>query len=100
LPLSALPSFPTRRSSDLHVAAVTDDRHVDADVLVDRRGVYIDMDLLGVRRERIDAAGDAVVEARADAQHDVAIMHRHIGLVGARSEEHTSELQSRSDLVC
>ena len=34
------------------------------------------------------AAGDAVVEARADADHDVAIMHRHVGFVGAVHAEH------------
>src|SRR5947207_6494465 len=29
-----------------------------------------------------------------------ASKHSHIGLLEARSEEHTSELQSHSDLVC
>ena len=71
-----------------HIGAVADDRHVDADVLVDRGRIDIDVDLLRARRERVDAAGDAVVEARADAQHDVAIMHRHVGFVGAVHAEH------------
>jgi hypothetical protein len=33
--------------------------------------------------EGIQAAGDAVVEARAQVQHDVAAMHDQVGLVGA-----------------
>src|SRR5438034_2012337 len=55
-----LPSFPTRRSSDLQ------------------------------RRERHQA------DARPEEVHDP--FHRE--LLGLRSEEHTSELQSHSDLVC
>ena len=46
------------------------------------------MDLLRVRRERTDPAGDAIVETRADADHDVAIVHRHVGFVGAVHAEH------------
>ena len=71
-----------------HIAGVADDRHVDADVLVDRGGIDVDVDLLRARRERVDPAGDAVVEARTDAQHDVAAVHRHVGLVGAVHAEH------------
>ena len=46
------------------------------------------MDLLGVGREGGEPAGDAVVEACADAQHHVAIVHGQIGLVGAVHAEH------------
>ena len=41
------------------------------------------------------APGDAVVEARADAQHDVAAMHRHVGLVGAVHAEHAEPVLAR-----
>ena len=50
------------------------------------------MDLLRARREGIDAAGDAVVEARADADHHVAIVHGVVGLVGAMHAEHAEPL--------
>ena len=53
------------------------------------------MDLLGARRKRIDPPGDAVVEARADTQHDVAIMHRHVGLVSAVHPEHAKPVLAR-----
>src|SRR5947207_11483410 len=67
-----LHSFPTRRSSDLRGAEPADHRRAD------RRG---DMVIAGrdVGRERPQG-----VERR----------------LAARSEEHTSELQSHSDLVC
>ena len=69
-------------------ADVAEDADIGADVLVDRRGIDVDVDLLRVRRERVDAAGDAVVETRADADHDVAIVHGHVGFVGAVHAEH------------
>ena len=78
-----------------HVGGIANNRHIDADVLVDRRRIDIDVDLLRARRKRIGASGDAVVEARADAQHDVAIMHRHVGLVGAVHAEHAEPVLAR-----
>src|SRR5438067_6803126 len=38
--------------------------------------------------------------ARATALHNVELPLIYGGIPGARSEEHTSELQSRFDLVC
>ena len=40
----------------------------------------------------VDAAGDAVVEARADAHHHVAVVHGEVGLVGAVHAEHAEPL--------
>src|SRR5436305_7706418 len=71
-----LHSFPTRRSSDLDGAA---------------RGL---------------PQGDAAHAARLAVSPADPVLHRHPGRVsgarrrGARSEEHTSELQSRPQLVC
>ena len=76
-----------------HMRAVADDRHVDLDVLVDRGRIDVDVDLLRVRRERVEPAGDAVVEARADADHHVAIVHRPVGFVGAVHAEHAEPLR-------
>ena len=45
------------------------------------------------RREGVEPAGDAVVEARADADHHVAIVHRQVGLVGAVHAEHAEPLR-------
>src|SRR5699024_12431425 len=67
-------SFPTRRSSDLHEVPITLGRWV-----VEQVGL-----------------GDEVVDIPADLPEGDLEMARRIG----RSEEHTSELQSRFDLVC
>src|SRR6185437_7631589 len=39
-------------------AGVADDGHVDAYVLVERGGIDVDVDLLGIGREGVEAAGD------------------------------------------
>ena len=43
-------------------------------------------------REGVDAAGDAVVEARADGDHHIAIVHGEVGLVRAVHAEHAEPL--------
>ncbi len=72
---------------------ITDDRQIHLDVLVDGRGVDIDVDLAAAGREGVDAAGDAVVEARADADHQIAPVHRQIRLVGAVHAQHAQPLR-------
>ena len=54
------------------------------------------MDFLGVRREGIEPSGHPVVEAGADADHDVAAVHRQVGLVGAVHAQHPEEPRVRS----
>src|ERR1700730_17028104 len=44
-------------------AAIADHRHVDMDVLVDRAGVDVDVDLLRARRAGGVGGGNGVVEA-------------------------------------
>src|SRR5205085_10249945 len=72
-----LHSFPTRRSSDLRRDAATPARVL---LLAARKRLAVEVEVLGleVRRER----RGGLVELRD------------------RSEEHTSELQSQSNLVC
>src|SRR5690606_39708132 len=92
-----LPSFPTRRSSDLHTLDLTGrDRTgalVDCSAVVDR----YEFANVGVRRlvEQVAAPFGIPVSVQAglgDAQTPVSKL--------TRSEEHTSELQSRENLVC
>ena len=78
-----------------HVGAVADDRQVDLDVLVDRRRVDVDVDLLRLRRKGVETAGDAVVESCADADHQVAVMHGVVGLERAVHAEHPEPLLVR-----
>src|SRR5690606_41580972 len=79
----ALHSFPTRRSSDLPAVSTEGSGYVVVEVAED--GASIDY--------RLYATGMA----------DVTMAHIHVGAEGEngpRSEEHTSELQSRENLVC
>src|SRR5206468_10115809 len=86
-----LPSSPTRRSSDLGACGTgSDSRDMVFQVITDAGhdlaitaapGATNVDDVIFVR----DSSCDAGVE---------------LGCANARSEEHTSELQSRSDLVC
>src|SRR5206468_10281655 len=69
-----LPSFPTRRSSDLAVDA-GDHRLSDSNLAAHQ-----------TRKEQVACGAELLV-----------LMS---GEIAVRSEEHTSELQSRSDLVC
>ena len=78
-----------------HPADIAQYADVDAHVLVDRGGIDVDVDLLGARRERIQPPGDAVVEPRADAHHHVAVVHGHVGLVGAVHAQHAEPVLAR-----
>ncbi len=89
----ALLRLPQLEDGAQRLAGVGDDRQVDHDVLVDRGGVDVDVDLLGVGRELVQPPGHAVVEARADVQHDVAVVHRQIGFVGSVHAQHAEELR-------
>src|SRR5690606_41335989 len=95
-----LPSFPTRRSSDLTEASTS-----TAATL----GTVITVRLTGpedLRRQRALARDPGYAPwwemwAAQECEHfagpgDVPVDH----VLGWRSEEHTSELQSRENLVC
>ena len=75
-----------------HMRAVADDAEIDFDVLVDRGRIDVDVDLPRLRRKGVEAAGDAIVEARADADHQIAIMHRVVGLERTVHAEHAEPL--------
>src|SRR5207237_10840343 len=75
-----LPSFPTRRSSDLHQAAAAG-----------RRGRWLCLRRCESRTAAADRRGTS--RARTDR-----LRRQFLGQ--PRSEEHTSELQSHLNLVC
>ena len=47
------------------------------------------------RGEVLRVADHAVVEARADGEQHVAVLHRHVRFVGAVHAEHAEELAGR-----
>ena len=84
-----VPRFlPARDQRIERAPGIADHREVDRNDLVDRAAVNVDVDLFGIGRESVEAAGDAVVEARADCDDQVGAVHRHIGFIGAVHAEH------------
>src|SRR5690349_23333884 len=72
----ALPSFPTRRSSDLRFSIGEDEKEI------------------------IDVHAGEVLHIPSNVWHKAEALEDTLDVDGMRSEEHTSELQSRRDLVC
>src|SRR5699024_11430112 len=87
LPVTYLPSFPTRRSSDLTLPTFAVDwQRVRAAITPRCRLLIIN--------SPHNPSGTVLGQADLDALADI------VATSGIRSEEHTSELQSRFDLVC
>ncbi|CAA7626911.1 conserved hypothetical protein [Magnetospirillum sp. UT-4] len=93
---AGLPGLPHLDHVFQDVGGVADHRQVDRHVLVDGTGVDVDVDLLGIRREGVEPPGDAVVEAGADIDHQIAAVHGQVGLVGAVHAEHAQRLRIRA----
>src|SRR5690349_22543012 len=90
--LRDLPSFPTRRSSDLALAP-HDESHRSAHFHAERAPPP-----LSARRTCCDSS-NAAIDAATTAASALPLPSR-CSRFNSRSEEHTSELQSRRDLVC
>src|SRR5699024_11415672 len=95
----SLLSFPTRRSSDLDIAKKYDvtictfghagDGNLHPTCLTDARNQE--------EMERVDKAFEEIFKKAVELGGTITGEH---GIGAMRSEEHTSELQSRFDLVC
>src|SRR5690606_41643079 len=83
----ALPSFPTRRSSDLHRPTTN-----AATLVHGIKGQFLP------GQWALEGAGHGAAQGGALANADGAALA--VRECGQRSEEHTSELQSRENLVC
>src|SRR5206468_10717642 len=90
-----LHSFPTRRSSDLVQVSDNEISRRHAEIRKDEQG-YLLVDLGSSNGTFVNA--EQVTERRL-VNGDRVQLGRTL-LLFTRSEEHTSELQSRSDLVC
>src|SRR5207302_8800343 len=94
-----LHSFPTRRSSDLLFA--NPEGGVDG-LAIDSEGRVYDCSRLGIQVMSPDGKSLGLIPmprgatTLAFAGHDKKTLY----IIGRRSEEHTSELQSRENLVC
>src|SRR5205085_10823165 len=94
-PHPSLHSFPTRRSSDLLAAREK--------VVGEHPRAYRERAAASVRVDG-DEQGERANEVRRDSEERLALAqrlaHKSQLAVFERSEEHTSELQSQSNLVC
>src|SRR5207248_9420030 len=91
-----LHSFPTRRSSDL-------DKDADLAIVQEKRLAFIGYGNQGAAQSqnlRDSGVTEILIGNRDDAYKDAAIADGFQVVSIARSEEHTSELQSPYDLVC
>src|SRR5699024_11224881 len=90
------PSFPTRRSSDLvepqQIRVVLPDEFAMLRVH--------EVDVLRARTTLIFGGTALIVVGVAEVPVEARLVVIIVGVIGCRSEEHTSELQSRFDLVC
>ena len=77
----------------LHVAH---DGNIRRAILADLGGIDIHVDDFGVRRERGQAAGDAIVEADAERDQQVGLGHAHVGRVAAVHAGHADEVRMRA----
>src|SRR5699024_11760648 len=93
--LRDLPPFPTRRSSDLEASRL----QIDYMPLI--KALFCEVNPIPVKKA-MELLGWQVGDVRlplvgVTAEHE-ALLRRELDKM--RSEEHTSELQSRFDLVC
>src|SRR5205085_10601482 len=86
-----LHSFPTRRSSDLRAKALGKDRHEIFDAAMHEQAMSVLKLETDLRR---------AIERQEFLLHYQPIVSLTDGSLRGRSEEHTSELQSQSNLVC
>src|SRR5207247_7761938 len=89
-----LHSFPTRRSSDLSGVAFRGERGGGFAVEVPGR-----LEIHG-RLQRVTLSAVAEVTSRGLSVSGTHVVRQRDHGIVPRSEEHTSELQSRVDLVC
>ena len=78
-----------------HVGHIADNRNVGLDHLVDRRRIDVDMRLFRFGAERIEPSGDAVVKPGANVDHQIAIVHRHVGLIETVHAQHAHPVLAR-----
>src|SRR5207249_11659075 len=94
--LRALPSFPTRRSSDLYADRIID---LYTELAPNFKRAVIDRQVIGPHDMEKDLGliGGNIFHGELSVDQ---LFHMRPAPGYARSEEHTSELQSRFDLVC
>ena len=76
-----------------HALHIADDRDIGNAVLADFGGIDIHVNDAGVAGEGLELAGDAIVEAGAEGDEEVAFGHPHVGGVAAVHAGHADEVR-------
>src|SRR5699024_11357718 len=95
VPLTIIHLFPTRRSSDLGTIKKISSFYTSVGVLDEFMTLYLATDLTPVENKLPQDRDEQLVLEKVTLDEALKMIDE-----GQRSEEHTSELQSRFDLVC
>src|SRR5690606_40035394 len=95
-----IPSFPTRRSSDLvsRILVLLDGRSMLPRLV--SRLIFFFFSWMGIHERATSSNGKGTYFRASDSTADFSSSSGILGSSITRSEEHTSELQSREKLVC
>ena len=93
LPRERLAGGDVFADGDQRVAAVAHHGNAHVDVLVDGRGVDVDVNDGGLGRKRGEASGHAVVETNAHGDQEIGVADGLVGGVGAVHAEHAEPLR-------
>ena len=76
-----------------HIRQIANNGHIDLDSLGNRGRVYVNVNDLARNCRKIRRiANHAIIESGSDGYQDIAILHGHIGLIGAMHAQHTERL--------
>ena len=93
--------FQLGQQIDDDILDIADDRHIDLDAFGNRGRIDIDMDNLARRIAGIEmarVADDPIIEARANGNQHIAVLHRHIGFDRAMHAKHAQKLAIRGGI--
>src|SRR5579872_69357 len=89
-PFAAVNRFHMRQQLVQHLSQIPDQRHIHFDVLIDLGRIDLDMNLLRVRRVRLQVARDAIVKSHSERQQQVCFLNR---VIHPRFAVHTHHAQ-------
>ena len=78
IPFAAIGRVRSRKQIFEHLAQIADQCNVNADILIDFRGIDFDVNLLRFRRVVLQISGDAIIEAHAEGEQQIRFLDRRV----------------------
>ena len=75
---------------------IAHDRDIGVAILADLGGIDVDVNHAGMRRKGGEPAGHAIVEAHAERDEQIGVVHRHVRGVAAVHARHADEVRMRA----